>query len=469
MKRLKYLVILLCSFGAIALNSCLSNSVTNYSDDARVYSFALKSDSVPAFAKRTFTVDQTGGGAYKTNGIIYNEDSLPFKTKLYKQYKAIPVIRTYSSAAMFFNDTVYASGDSIDFRWKHVLKNYAENGTDTMSYFVDVRVHKVEPDSIAWQRRVYPASFAETDQKAVYCNDLIMLFLNNGSNISMYSTTDAKSWSNGTTVSSLPASVFMQNMVVLNDTAIYVANNGNLYKSDAKSKGTSWYQIAYTSQHQIKTLISAYDHKLFAITKDNSNNYFVESSADGKNWTVQNAVTSIESNNSNGKAANSEFPISNFAATVITPETGTPKLLMVGGVDKDGNTLNSVYSYSASSNSWANYATEFTTDTTLRPQKNGAMIWYDNQAMYYCGALANGNLVPDTLLCSKTSGFSWTKNDTLVNFPKVLNYKLRSKASIIVDKSNRIFLIGGKDANGNFLKEAWVGRKNRLGFGLSPM
>jgi hypothetical protein len=452
--------------GAIVLNSCLSNSVTNYSDDARVYSFALKSDSVPAFAKKTFTVDQTGGSAYKTDGIIYNADSLPFKTKLYKQYKAIPVITTYSSAAMFFNDTVYKSGDSIDFRWKHTLKNYAQNGTTYKTYFVDVRVHKVEPDSIAWQRRVYPAASSETDQKAVYCNDLIMLFSNNGSNINMYSTTDAKSWNGGTPVSVLPASVSLQNMVVLNN-VIYVMGDGQTIYSS--TNGTSWNKITIASSNQLKSLISSYDNKLFAVMYDNSNNYFVETSTDGSNWTVQNAVNSIESTNGNGKAVNSGFPIINFAATAIVPITGTPKLLVVGGIDQTGTTVNSVYSYAASSNSWANYATEFTTDTTLRPQKNGAMIWYDNQVMYYGGLSDNGHLVPDTLLCSKTSGFSWTKHDTLVNFPKALNYKLRSRASIVVDKYNRIFLIGGKDANGNWIKEAWVGRKNKLGFGLPPM
>ncbi len=467
MKRFKYLVILLYSLGAIAFNSCLSNSVTNYSDDARVYTFSLKSDSVPAFAKKTFTVNQTDGSAYKTDGIIYNADSLPFKTKLYKHYKAIPVITTYSSAAMFFNDTVFRSGDSIDFRWKHVLKNYAQNGTTYKTYFVDVRVHKVEPDSIAWQRRVYPAaSFSETEQKAVYCNSLVMLFLNNGTNISMYSTTDAKSWNGGTPISTLPASVSLQNMVVLNDVIYVIGDGQTIYSS---TDGTSWNKITISSSNQLKSLIASYDNKLFAVMYDNSNNYFVETSSDGKNWTVQNSVNAIEGTNSNGKPANSGFPISNFAATTITPITGTPKLLVVGGIDQSGNTLNSVYSYAASSNSWANYATEFTTDTTLRPQKNGAMIWYDNQVMYYGGTSANDRLVPDTLLCSKTSGFSWTKHDTLVNFPKGLNYKLRSRASIVVDKYNRIFLIGGKDANGNFMREAWVGRKNKLGFGLPAM
>ncbi len=467
MKRFKYLVILLCSVGAIVLNSCLSNSVTNYSDDARVYSFAIKNDSVPAFAKQTFTVSQTGGSPYHTNGLIYNTDSLPFKTKLYGHFRAIPIIRTYSSAAIFFNKKSYKSGDSIDFRSTQILKNYAENAIDTMSYYVDVRVHKVEPDSIAWQRRVYPAaSFSETDQKAVYCNDLIMLFSNNGSNINMYSTTDAKSWNGGTPVSSLPTSVSLQNMVVLNNVIYVIGDGQTIYSS---TDGTSWNKITISSSNRLKSLIASYDNKLFAVMYDNSNNYFVETSTDGSNWTVQNSVNAIEGTNSNGKPANSGFPIINFAANVITPITGTPKLLVIGGIDQAGNTLNSVYSYAASSNSWANYATEFTADTTLRPQKNGSMIWYDNQVMYYGGVSATDRLVPDTLLCSKTNGFSWTKHDTLVNFPKGLNYKLRSRASIIVDKSNRIFLIGGKDANGNFIKEAWVGRKNRLGFGLSPM
>ncbi|GAT61635.1 DUF6242 domain-containing protein [Paludibacter jiangxiensis] len=465
MKQLKYLVISLFTLGLLVFNSCLSNSVTNYSDDARVYSFGIKSDSVPAFAKAKFTVDQTGGSAYKTNGLIYNADSLPFKTKLYGHFRAIPVISTYSSAAMFFNKKTYKSGDSIDFRTKQVLLNYAANGTDTLSYYVDVRVHQVEPDSIAWQLRTYPSyGSSETEQKAVYCNDQVMLFLNNGSAISMYSTTDAKSWNGGSTISTLPASASLQNMIVLNNVMYVIGDGQTIYSS---TNGTSWNKITISSANQLKSLIAGYDNKLFAVMYDSSNNYYVETSSDGANWSVQYPIANIELNYNNGNKFNS-FPISDFAATTFQPQTGSPKLMLIGGKDKAGSTVNSVYTYMAGTGQWMDFSTEIKADS-FPASKNASLIWYDNRLMLWGGTNASGAIAKDTLLCSKTEGYIWTRRDTLVNFPKVLNYKTRTKASVVVDKYNRIFMIGGKDANGNFIKEAWVGRKNKLGFGLSAM
>ncbi len=458
MKQLKYLVISLFTLGLLVFNSCLSNSVTNYSDDARVYSFSIKSDSVPAFAKRTFTVDQT-------NFLIYNADSLPFKTKLYKQYKAIPVISTYSSAAMFFNDTTYTSGDSIDFRWKHTLKNYAANGTTFLSYDVQVRVHKVEPDSIAWQKRTYPSyGSSETAQKAVYCNDLVMLFLNNGSDISLYTTTDAKNWNGGSTISSLPASVSLQNMIVLNNVMYVIADGQTIYSS---SNGTTWNKITIASANQLKSLIAGYDNKLFAVMYDTSNKYYVSTSSDGQNWTEQYSIDNIEKNYNNGNKFNG-FPVSDFAVTTFKPQTGSPKLMLIGGKDLAGTTVNSVYTYMAGTGQWMDFSTEIKADS-FPASKNSSLIWYDDRLMLWGGTNTSGAIAKDTLLCSKTEGYIWTRRDTLVNFPKVLNYKPRTKTSVIVDKYNRIFMIGGKDANGNFIKEAWVGRKNKLGFGLSAM
>lgn len=471
MKQIKPLLFLLAIIGLVVLNSCLSSSVSTYSSDARVYSFSLKSDSVPAYAKTKFTVEQTGGSAFRTNGLIYNVDSLPFKTKLRGHFKAIPVITTYSSAAMFFNDTTYTSGDSIDFSRKRRFKNYAGNGTDTMSYYVDVRVHKVQPDSIAWEKRTYPAyGSTETEQKVVYCNDLVMLFLNNGSNISLYTTTDARSWNGGSVISVLPASASLQNMVVLNDTAIYAIGDAQtIYKSRKVSEGKTWDAITNLSPHRLKSLIAAYDHKLFAVMYDSSNNYYVETSSDGANWTMKYPVSDIESGYNNGQKFKN-FPISDFAATAFQPPTGTPKLLMVGGKDSNGHTVNSVYSYMATSGTWVDFSTEIPTDS-FSVRKNAALIWYDDRCMMYGGTDDANSLIKDTLLCSKTEGYLWTRNDTLVNFPKVLNYKLRTRATITVDKYNRIFLIGGKTAEsgGTFFREVWVGRKNKLGFGLPAM
>lgn len=455
MKQFKYLVILLYILVLIFFNSCLSNSVTNYSSDARVYSFSLKSDSVPAYAKTTFTVRNTTDS-------IFNADSLPFKTKLTKHFKAIPVISTYSSAAMFFNDTTYVSGDSIDFRWKHKFKNYAQNGSDYRVYDVDVRVHKVQPDSIAWEQRTYPYSSTITDEKALLFNNYTNLYINSGSSIYRFTTDRAISWSSYT-VSGLPVSTPLQNMVAFNN-AVYVINNGTLYSS---SDGTTWGAVTISSSYTLKSLLCSYDSKLFAIAYDSSNNYYVVTSTNGTTWSLQYAVnngsTGIE-NGTNNNLSNGKFPISDYAATSFTPPTGTAKILIVGGKDANGNTLRSVYSYQTSSDKWVDLSTEIPTDS-FSVRKNAALTWYDDRCMMYGGTDGNNSLIKDTLLCSKTEGWMWTRNDTLVNFPKILHYHLRTKASVIVDNESRILLIGGVDGNGNYMKEAWVGRKNKLGFG----
>ncbi|MBP1639046.1 MAG: hypothetical protein H6Q17_629 [Bacteroidetes bacterium] len=457
MKQLKYLVIFLFTLGLLVFNSCLSNSVTDYSDDARVYTFSISNDSVPAFAKRTFTVDQT-------NNIIYNADSLPYKTKLYGNFKAVPSITTYSSAAMFFNDTVYTSGDSIDFRWKHTFKNYAENGTTYKTYDVDVRMHKVEPDSIAWEKRTYPYSSTITDEKALLFDNYTNLYVNSGSSILRFTTDRAISWSSYT-VNGLPLSTPLRNMVAFKN-GVYVINNGTLY---ASSDGSNWNAISISSSYTLKSLICSYDSKLFAVAYDSNNNYYVVTSTDGTTWSVQyavnNGVDGIENGTNNGMS-NGAFPISDYAATSFTPGTGTAKMLIVGGKDANGNTLRSVYSYQATSNKWIDLSTEIPTDS-FSVRKNAALTWYDDRCMMYGGTDGSNSIVKDTLLCSKTEGYLWTRNDTLVNFPEVLNYKLRTKASVVVDNESRILLIGGIDGNGNYMKDAWVGRKNKLGFGKS--
>jgi len=444
MKQIKHLFIPLSIIGLLLLNSCLSSSVTNYSDDARVYSFSLKSDSVPALAKAVFTVDQT-------NNIIYNVDSLPFNTKQYGKYRAIPVISTYSSAAMFFNDTTYTSGDSIDFRRSQTFKNYAQNGVAYKTYKVDVRVHKVQPDSISWQKRTYPSySYSETDQKTVYCNNQVMLFVNDGSTVHLFNTTRALTWSADASTN-LPATVSLQNIAVLNN-ILYVVKDGQTVLSS--SDGITWTSVTVSSANQLNSLICAYDSKLFAITHDSGNIYYVSTSSDGKTWTNLYAVPT-------------DFPVSNYAATAFTPPTGTTKLLIVGGINSIGSVVNSVYSYMTNSN-WINFITELGKGTFL-PRKDAAIIWYDNKALLIGGTLTDGSLVKDTISCSRTEGLLWTTSDTLTAFPTTLNYKLRTKTSLVMDKEYRLFVVGGKDANGNFLKEAWVGRKNKLGFGLPAM
>ncbi|MDE5871690.1 MAG: hypothetical protein K2H22_07100 [Muribaculaceae bacterium] len=93
-------------------------------------------------------------------GVIFNADSLPVGTDV---TKLVPVISYTSSASAvtltqsggkYTGEIDYKShpSDSVDFSGKVVLKITAEDKTTTRSYNIKVNVHKMEPDSLMWDR-----------------------------------------------------------------------------------------------------------------------------------------------------------------------------------------------------------------------------------------------------------------------------------------------------------------------------
>lgn len=93
-------------------------------------------------------------------GVIFNADSLPVGTDV---TKLVPVISYTSSASAvtltqtggkYTGEIDYKTNpsDSVDFSGKVVLKITAEDKTTTRSYAIKVNVHKMEPDSLMWDR-----------------------------------------------------------------------------------------------------------------------------------------------------------------------------------------------------------------------------------------------------------------------------------------------------------------------------
>ncbi len=93
-------------------------------------------------------------------GVIFNADSLPVGTDVTKLVADISYTSSASevtltqSGGKTTGDIDYKSNptDSIDFSGKVVLKITAEDKTTTRSYNIKVNVHKVEPDSLVWDR-----------------------------------------------------------------------------------------------------------------------------------------------------------------------------------------------------------------------------------------------------------------------------------------------------------------------------
>ena len=137
LKKFSYLL-LFVTFSLIALSSCNDNNTTTTTEggsaDAQIYSFKLSAiavssiDSVnyPIMASTKFSIDQS-------RNLIYNIDSLPYKTKI----KKFATTLTYSSYGIGKLQLVYPDSiaewngtDSINYALNPKIKVYAANGLD---------------------------------------------------------------------------------------------------------------------------------------------------------------------------------------------------------------------------------------------------------------------------------------------------------------------------------------------------
>ena len=98
------------------------------------------------FASVGFTIDQV-------NGLVYNNDSLPYCTDLSK----VVTTMTVDGAAGIYVDSTetydyYASTDSTDFTTPRKFRIYSEGGTYHKDYLISVNAHQVDPDLMVWEK-----------------------------------------------------------------------------------------------------------------------------------------------------------------------------------------------------------------------------------------------------------------------------------------------------------------------------
>ncbi|MDE6120799.1 MAG: hypothetical protein K2F63_03320, partial [Muribaculaceae bacterium] len=149
---------------ALSIVGCNSSSSSSLefenSSNVAISSFKLcKDDSILANLDTVFfSIDLD-------KGHIFNADSLPYGTKT---DKLVPSVVTYGGASMMTltehrangTDTVYditeGCTDSINFENGPVLLDVTSvSGTVKKRYTIDVNVHKVVSDSLAWDRTAF--------------------------------------------------------------------------------------------------------------------------------------------------------------------------------------------------------------------------------------------------------------------------------------------------------------------------
>jgi hypothetical protein len=154
-------VLFLFSAFLLGMVSCLGNGET-YDEitltDAQLTSFSLSHDSIPALAKTKFSINQV-------EGIIFNYDSLPYRTVLtdsllkitYTTGSGISQSLQLKATAADGSDSIYwkASADSI-----RLINNelaftvFAPDSTNgkKKEYLLKVNIHQINPDSIQYAK-----------------------------------------------------------------------------------------------------------------------------------------------------------------------------------------------------------------------------------------------------------------------------------------------------------------------------
>ena len=441
----------------LILPSCIGPG-TEYDYDiipnCQIGSFSLEHSSISSLKTTKFTIDQL-------NGLIFNQDSLPYGTKIDKvvanvTYASSSSVRFAEVVQEAVNDSLkYWNGtDSLDFSKQVKFVITAINGLSKKNYTVQINVHQIVPDSMVWQRLV---DLGETDERKIipyiYNNtDYYYMYTSNGGTYKLQTSlaSNPTNWTDVGTLTGLPANQIVLSCITEYEGALYVTSKtGNLYRS---TDGRNWGQVI--SAPDIRVLLGVVKEEataklpsaLAAIGQKDGSFYFKSMNKSGE-WTEGDVVYEA-------------FPVTGFGTTTYN-SMYREYLLLAGGRTK-ANALTSAVWTTMNGISWSLIKDSEPAYFEIR---EGLMLTnYDDKLFLLGGMGADGNAYKDIYL-SKDKGISWVKTDSLVIMPEAYNPK--AFASMIVDKeTNYMYLFGGKETNGGKdLGEFWRGRINRLGFG----
>lgn len=456
--KLRALNIFISMFiAACCITSCLDSKVQDYvlSQNASITSFSIK-DSIrtlyPAVVngKDTTLEKWVVGSDYpfvinQLDGLIYNNDSLPVGTDVSK----VVVNITADASGIFIvadTDTLWQAEDSLDFTKPIQFKILSFAGTFGRVYTTKINVHQQDPDSMAWTRieNNFPKDIK--GQKALYANNRIYVFAEQGSQIVMTSTnvSDGQEWSEPVAID-IPTKADYTSVLewgnrfyILADNQLYTSENGINWVEAGSSQGISQLLGAvHTESHQ----------KITAIDLDN---HYMESE-NGIEW---NRYQEMPAN----------FPKENLASVSYQLDTNSDisKFVLVGDNGSANDTILTPWTQLHTETEWTELEAASSNYACPKLEDMG-MVKYNNSLYLFGGA---GQLKEKIepfrwFYISKDHGISWqvVKKKTLFPAEFATFYEqAEGNYSYIVDDNHFFWIMWSQTG------EVWRGRINRLGF-----
>ena len=142
------------------------------------------------------------------------------------------------------------------------------------------------------------------------------------------------------------------------------------------------------------------------------------------------------------------FPISDFAALEFNSSSERPRAMVVGGRSLNGEVVNSRWNIEYSAKDGYRIKDFSITQPSFESLTGASIIQYDNRLVMFGGIDSDLALRGD-MLYSDDEGMNWYVPDTTHNkLPST--YQSREKQSVIVDKQNNIYIIGGQSQTQTF-------------------
>ncbi len=406
--------------------SCMKNdnNTVIISEEAKISSFYLYSDSIKGIENYVFTVDDD-------KMLIYNYDSIDYGTRI----DSLSFVLNPHFHKVYINDTLdyyKLTGVYLDFTNEVKFTVVAADGTTSADYHVKVNVHQVDPDTFIWEgvKSEVFAGYAMTE-KVLWINDRLLYFAIVDNDLLVNESVDGEKW-NALEVSGLDidfSSVDL-NYLVGYENFVCFYYDGELYKS---VDGATWTSEVITGI-AVEHLLFAMGGKIFGVTADRG-----LARLDGTDWVDLGRLPS-------------DFPVSGAAVLVAQAPSGKERVFAVGGVDSDGKYLSSVWS---SEN--GDYWSELTGGKEcFTPRAYATVAQYGGGLMLFGGMTqVDGEVVKDAQLFSKDFGLNWggAKAKSVISDLYVPRYG----HSAVVTPNGYIYLIGGKSSSVRSNNDVWRG------------
>ncbi len=451
--------LLLFVLAALTISSCSDDEETTTtigsSSDAQIYSFklaakpnnALDSTTYPQIAKTKFSIDQ-----FKL--LIYNADSLPYRTAMRKFYATLAFSTSgTSSIHLVYPDTImeWNKTDSVDFSIatpKFLVT--AADGLSKKEYTLDLRVHQVDPDTLIWASQALSLPSTVKQQKTVLKGTSFYTFSIDADNTFYIrkATTTSAAYDNKQAVSGLNANnVELGSITLFKDNFYALDKAHNVYNS---TDGINW----TLKQSNVLTILGVVpglasdgdEDKLLVITENNEFATFADYSS---SMQIVRALTSTELN---GNSVQKGVPFSVFSSSVNfdRKNQNLNMLAVTAGKTKSGVNSNDTWMFRVSD---TNVLQVSVASKNSIFAANEGIVTFVYDGYFYA--------LTKKIFYKSGFSFKWAEAPSKEQFvdPLVPN---ASGQSIIVDDKNYIWIFGGVTGSGSVPSTIWKGRLNKL-------